>query len=227
MGERTGRERAALAADEGACEVRQMVPGVSEGAFQRVAELQGVAVLAEHQRNDQPVVGRAHTAVGADHAVKGPVRPTGDVRRRPHVGRGVVQLHFRRVVRHVVHGDALPGLKRRDGLAHRHAVQGHDAAHGHGLAGELVLGGHVGHKPDIPPGGLDGFALRQIAQGHNEIVFGIDTKDSVHVRILLGGESARHGPNAASAHGRARRSARAKKRKAGSRIRLSVYNILK
>ena len=75
MRERPGG-RAARAAHQRPREVSQMVPRVPERPFQRVAQLQSVAVFtAEHQRDDEPIVRGPHAPVGADHAVERAVRP--------------------------------------------------------------------------------------------------------------------------------------------------------
>ena len=185
--ERPGRGRAARAAHQRPREVRQMVPRVPERPFQRVTQLQSVAVLTEHQRDDEPIVRGPHAPVGADHAVERAVRPAGDVRGLPHVRNGVAQVDFRRVVDHVVHGDALAGLERGDGLAHGHAVQRNDASHRHGFPGKLMLGGDIRNQQDTLPVVFDDVALSQIAQSHNQIVFRIDTEDFLHSRILWTG----------------------------------------
>ena len=168
-----------------------MVPRVPERPFQRVTQLQSVAVLTEHQRM-MNIVLDPHAPVGADHAVERAVRPAGDVRGLPHVRNGVAQVDFRRVVDHVVHGDALAGLERGDGLAHGYAVQRNDALHRHGFPGKL-MGGDIRNQLDTLPVVFDDVALSQIAQSHNQIVFRIDTEDFLHSRILWTGTPARHG----------------------------------
>ena len=185
--ERPGSGRAARAAHQRPREVRQMIPRVPKRPFQRVAQLQGIAVLTEHQRDDEPIVGGPHAPVGADHAVERAVRPAGDVRGLPYVRDGIAQIDFRRVVNHVVHGDAFSGLERGDGLAHGHAVQDNDASHRHGDAGELVFGGDIRDQLDALPVVFNDVALGQIAQGHDQIVFRIDTEDFLHSRILWAG----------------------------------------
>ena len=81
---------------------------------------------------------------------------------------------------HVVHGDALARAQGGQRLAHGHAVEGDDAPEGNGLARELVLGGYVFHQLNASPANVDGIALRKIAQGHNQVVVGIDTEDRRH-----------------------------------------------
>ena len=147
---------------------------VAQVRYQGIFQHLNVAVFAEYQRDNQPVVGRAHAAVGAVVALEGAVLPAAHVGRLPGGALlGVLVVAVGGVL-HVGRGEAAAGANVRLGLAHEHAVHSYGLARLQAQRRELVLGrnGLGGGYKAVFPGhlGSDG----QVDEGDEHVIGGVN-----------------------------------------------------
>ena len=121
---------------------------VAELFFERLAHLLHIAVLAEDQRQHDPVVARAHLAIGAMKAHEGALGPRRCVGQRS--GRGVTDGGVvAGAMADVARGEQSAARNGFNGFAHDHAVHEDEVAGLEIGEGHLLLGG-------------DGLGLRRI-----------------------------------------------------------------
>src|ERR1700761_7041154 len=120
-------------------------PSVAKLLLESIAQRFDIAVLAEHQRNYQPVIARAYLAVRTMVTVKGTRRPGGDIWSRPgifaHLG-----AKAGGIVLHVARAEQAAARDRLANNTDNSAVHDDLVPDGEITDGKLLLGRYVGRR---------------------------------------------------------------------------------
>ena len=116
--------------------------GETQLLFKRLLQHPDVPVFAEHQRNNDPVISRAHLAVRPAISREFPLPPSRHIRRRPAI---LFRFLLKRcgLMVDVARGQQFSSPDRRDRFPHEHAIHDDGRASGKILRGEFVFCGNV------------------------------------------------------------------------------------
>ena len=149
--------------------------GIAQVVHQGIFQHLNVAVFAKHQRNNQPVISRAHAPIRAVKTHKGAVLPAahvGCLPRSPLPGRVLVVGVSG--VPDVGRGETPTGADGFAGLAHQYAVHDNVLAGDQTRGCQLVLGRHgLGHGDEAAVPRYFR-ANRQVHQGHEHVIGGVN-----------------------------------------------------
>ena len=147
--------------------------GKSKLFFERLLQNLNVLVLAEDQRDYEPIISCAHLSVGSVKAFEcsaGPAR---------NVGSGPAKLcglgvKGRSLMTSVAGGQKFSSRDWLDGLTDEDAVHYDWRACSQVGDGKLVLGGNVGLEEMLPCSAVDELALLEIGERDHHVVAGIE-----------------------------------------------------
>ncbi len=131
-------------------------PPVTKLFLEGIAQRFDIAVFAKDQRNHQPVIARAHLAVGTMVTVKSARRPTRDVGRSPGVF-AYLGAKTGGVMLHVARAEQAAARDRLADQPDNSAIHDDLVADGEITDGKLLLGRYIGERHILLPGESDGF----------------------------------------------------------------------
>ena len=132
-----------------------------------------IAIFAEDQRQNHPMVPRANMPIASMKTLKGFGFPGAHIRRRPCLRR-ILTMKSRRAMAHIECGDGFAARDRTNSFAHGNAVH-HDGVAGKKIAsGEFMFGGNIRGEGKGLLRKIQRSAARKIAQSNQDIVARID-----------------------------------------------------
>ncbi len=152
--------------------------GKAELFLERLADHVDVAILAEDQRDHQPMIARPDLAIAAVIAEEGALLPGTNIGRMVRTERrgGV---HAGRRVAHVAGGDRLAGRDRNHSPPHEDAVHDDRLTHGECNGGELVLGGDLRGEGQLDVRVTHVLPCSEGHERHEDVVVGMDPQDAI------------------------------------------------
>jgi len=165
--------------------------GEAEFLFEGLLEHADIAVFAEDQRNDQPVIARADLAVGAMVATKSGAGPVRNIGRSPVVYFGFF-VEGGGIVANIASGEGMAFGDRLDCFADENPVHEDGIAGGEIANGEFVLGGDRRAECEGLASQGQRFTLAQILQGDEYVVVRVELEDfGMHTRCNCSTATAR------------------------------------
>ena len=132
-----------------------------------------IAIFAEDQGQNDPVVARANSPIASMKPLKSFGFPGAHIGRRPRLRR-ILTMESRRAMTHIERGDGLTARNRTSSFTHGNAVH-HDGVAGNKIAcGEFVFGGNFRRERKGLLREIQRGATREIAKRHQHIVARID-----------------------------------------------------